>query len=544
MCNGANLAYEKKAFTVVNGFAGIDHLPQVDLMRQVREVLDRHADQAGIVYCLRRKDVDSVAAALASAGYSVAKYHAGMTSDDRRDAQEAFTAEKIDIVVATVAFGMGIDRSNVRCVIHVAMPKSIEHYQQETGRAGRDGLPSECVLLYSGGDAISLKQIVIKSAEEAGANPEYTATTIAQIDAMARYARGAVCRHAALVRHFGQKYEVPNCGACDQCLGDTDDVPDADTIAKKILSCVARVNESFGVNYVIDVLRGSAAQQLLARRHDKLSTYGLLKEVAKNDLRDWVYQLIDQEALVQGGGGEFPVLKLNAASWEVMRGERKVRLVRLAQAEPEAAPRERAAFPADMDAGLFEQLRALRRQEAVRLGVPPYVVFPDNVLVEFARQRPSTPAKMRSISGVGDKRLAEFGERFLASIAEYCEAQQLPRDTGTIQALAPRVESAKLSPNKAAAFARFREGATVSELMHELKLTRGTVADYLAEFVRVEKPASIFGWVGEEICERVAAAAAEHGHARLKPIYLALNSEVEYDDIRVVLGFLAYQPGA
>ena len=225
------------------------------------------------------------------------------------------------MVVATVAFGMGIDRSNVRFVLHTAMPKSLEHYQQETGRAGRDGLEAECVLLYSGADFVSLKWMLEKSAEEAGAEPEFLASALRHLEDMDRYARGAVCRHRALVEYFGQTYAAESCGACDLCLGDTEEVAGATVVAQKILSCVARVKESFGIGHVVAVLRGENTDNVRRRGHDKLTTFGLLKGESKADVRDWLYQLIGQKVLMQVGD-EYPLLKLNEASWEVMRGQR------------------------------------------------------------------------------------------------------------------------------------------------------------------------------------------------------------------------------
>jgi ATP-dependent DNA helicase RecQ len=523
-------------------------LPQVDRLAQVREVIDRHKGDAGIVYCLRRKDVDDMTAALQSAKYKVVPYHAGMPPDDRRRTQEAFAAEEADVVVATVAFGMGIDRSNVRFVVHAALPKSVEHYQQETGRAGRDGLPSECVLLYTGADFLTLKSIIEKSAEEAGAAPEYTAASLKHLDEMARYSRGAVCRHKALVEYFGQTYESGNCGACDLCLGDTQDVPDANVTAQKVLSCVARVRENFGVNHVIDVLRGANTEAIRSRGHDQLSTYGLLKEVPKNDLRDWVHQLIGQGVLVSAGD-EYPVLKLNPDSWAVLKGEKSVRLIRLARpegkrADGSAGSREPGALPEGADPELFEALRQLRRQEAARDNIKPYQVFPDTVLAEFARGRPTTEEAMHRVSGVGDYKLQTYGRTFLDAIKAYCERTGLPTDVpmpraaGTNPAARQPSTSARPNAKKELAFTLFREGAVVTEVVHQTGLTRTTVTDYLAEFVLAEKPASIFGWVPEDVCERVAAAADLHGTARLKPVFLELNQEVGYDDIRVVFAYL------
>ncbi len=525
-------------------------LPRLDLVSQVREVIDQHAGDAGIVYCLRRKDVDEMTGSLKTAGYKAVPYHAGMENALRRDTQDAFAREDADIVVATVAFGMGIDRSNVRFVIHAAMPKTIEHYQQETGRAGRDGLPSECVLLHSGQDFLSLKAIIEKSADEAQAAPEYVVASIKHLDEMAKYCRGALCRHKALVQHFGQTYDTPNCGACDICLGDTQEVPDAVVVAKKILSCVARVKESFGIAHVIDVLRGADTAAIRQRGHQELSTYGLLKNVPKADLRDWIYQLIGQEVLVQAGD-EYPLLKLNAGSWTVMNGKQTIRLIQLARREKRsgsATPGQPFALPAGADAELFEVLRKLRRQEASRDGVQPYQVFPDTVLAEMARGRPTTDVALRRISGVGDARLRDYGRTFLKAIIAHClrtglaENVPLPKITPAARAAtAPALPAPKPSGKKDIAFKMFRTDASIAEVVYKTELSPSTINEYLAEFVRAEKPKSIFRWVPEDVCERIAAAAEIHGTGLLKPVFLELNGEVNYEAIRVVFAFLETQ---
>jgi len=404
-------------------------LPRHDVLKQTLEVLERHQGEAGIIYCLRRRDVDELAAALRKKHIKALPYHAGMSSEERQAVQDAFASEQVDVIVATVAFGMGIDRSNVRFVLHTAMPKSLEHYQQETGRAGRDGLEAECVLLYSGADIITFKSMLTKSAQEAGTEA-HLPNVFQHLDDMDRYCRGAVCRHRALVRYFGQDYAPDNCNACDLCLGDTEAVPDALIVAQKILSCVARVKQSFGIGHVIAVLRGENTENVRKRGHDKLTTFGLLKGHSRADVRDWVYQLIAQEVLQQVGD-DYPVLRLNDASWEVMRGQRQVRLVQLVRRKkgqrPEKTKMETISWEG-VDRELFEALRRLRRDLARERQVSAFIIFEDRVLRELARVRPSTLERMRLVPGVGDKRLRDFGARFLELIVDHCRARGLPFD--------------------------------------------------------------------------------------------------------------------
>jgi ATP-dependent DNA helicase RecQ len=520
-------------------------LPRHDSLKQVLEVLDRHPREAGIIYCLRRRDVDDLAAALQTKGVSALPYHAGLTAEQRHATQEAFASEQCDVVVATVAFGMGIDRSNVRFVLHAALPKSLEHYQQETGRAGRDGLEAECVLLHSGADFLTMKAIIEKSADEAGADPTYRASALRHLEDMDRYCRGAVCRHRALVQYFGQAYEPENCAACDLCLGDTEEVPDAVVVAQKILSCVARVKEGFGINHVVGVLRGEKGENILKRGHDKLTTYGLLREHGKADARDWVYQLIGQGVLLQVGG-EYPLLKLNEHSWQVMRGQRPVRLVQMKRRKKGERPEKSKAAEASwegVDEALFEALRGLRREIAIERDVPPYVVFGDATLRELARVRPSTPERMRAVYGIGETKLRDFGPRFLALIADHCRRRGLALDqAGAAPAAEPRAP-ARLTARHVVAFDLFRQGAVVEDVMHQLNRSRSTVMDYLREYILAEKPATIAPWVADDTYQRVMAAARQVGTERLKPIFLALGEQVPYDDIRLVLAHLEGRQG-
>jgi len=310
---------------------------------------------------------------------------------------------------------MGIDRSNVRYVIHAALPKSIEHYQQETGRSGRDGLESECVLFYSGADALLWKSIFQKSAEEAGVEAEVIAASNRQVDEMDRFARGAVCRHRALVEYFGQSLSNGSCDACDLCLGETEPVPDSVMIAQKILSGVARTGQRFGAGYVVDVLRGSEVERIRQNRHDTLSVWGLLKDVPAVVLRDWVWQLIGQGALAQSDG-EYPVLVLTEESKEVMRGDREVRLIQLSRPKKKDRRSKGGRVDAELPSearSLFDALRSLRREIAAELGVPAYVVFGDRTLRELAIVKPRSLDQMLEIHGIGEAKLEKFGRRFL-----------------------------------------------------------------------------------------------------------------------------------
>ena len=398
-------------------------LPRHDEWKQVLDVIGRHGGEAGIIYCPRRREVDALTAKLQKKGVSAVAYHAGLEADDRRRAQDAFSSEKCDIVVATVAFGMGIDRSNVRFVLHTAMPKSIEHYQQESGRAGRDGLEAECTLLYSAADVMFWRSMMEQGATDA----EYAASARRHLDDMDRYCSSATCRHKSLVEYFGQQYTAPSCSACDICLGETEEVPDSLIVAQKIVSCVVRVRESFGVGHVVSVLRGEDNERVRARQHNELSTYGLLKDFTKHEVREWTYQLIAQDFLRQTDD-EYPVVRLGGRAREVLRGTADVRLRQPAVIKKfkseQPAPRPSRADEGIMtyDRELFDVLRKWRRGEAQERGVPPYVIFSDRTLRDLARSRPTTRPELPGIYGIGERKLEEFGDAIVKVIREWVEA--------------------------------------------------------------------------------------------------------------------------
>ncbi|MFH0982364.1 MAG: ATP-dependent DNA helicase RecQ [Planctomycetota bacterium] len=276
-------------------------------------VIRQRPGKAGLVYCIRRADVDEMTGMLKSAGVKTVGYHAGMTDEERTRAQDAFTAGSIDVVVATVAFGMGIDRPDIRFVIHAAMPKSLEHYQQETGRAGRDGQPADCILFYSWGD-VELWQSIIK--KNAGDNHKDQVRMLSEMHA---FCTAMTCRHRKLVTYFGQSWELTSCGACDVCSGTRDTLPDSSILAQKIMSCVVRTGERYGPAYVVDVLRGVPTEKVLERGHDKLSTFSLIPDQPKPVLMRWIDQLVDQGLMEREA--EYRVLSVTLQGWDVLRSK-------------------------------------------------------------------------------------------------------------------------------------------------------------------------------------------------------------------------------
>jgi ATP-dependent DNA helicase RecQ len=390
-------------------------VPRADRAEQVLRILGRHRGEASIVYCISRKETERLAARLAAEGILARPYHAGLEARERHATQEAFAGETIDVVVATVAFGMGIDRSDVRLVLHTSLPKSLEAYQQETGRAGRDGLAAECVLLYSSADVFSWESLVRKSAAEseldAAGQEKHVAAQLEHLHAMRRYAQAARCRHAALSEYFGQAYPGASCGACDVCLGETGSLPDATVTAQKILSCVARVGERFGVRHVCEVLRGAKTEGVTRHGHDRLSTFGLLADLEQRAAENLVHQLLDQE-LLSRTPGDRPVVTLNEKSWEVLRGGREVVLL-----EPRATKTRTTKVEADdwegVDRDLFERLRRWRRRVAESRGKPAWTILDDKALRAIARHTPSSPAALLRCKGIGEKRLADFGPAIL-----------------------------------------------------------------------------------------------------------------------------------
>jgi len=390
-------------------------LARATLKAQILDVLERHRGQAGIIYCTSRKEVDSLSQWLNDTGWRARPYHAGLPDEERSRNQDAFLNEEVDLVVATVAFGMGIDRSDVRFVIHSGAPQSLEHYQQESGRAGRDGLEAECVLIASGADFLKWRVMLEKNGEMSDARRTL-------LRDMERYAASVGCRHKRLVGYFGETFTKDDCGACDYCLGELETIADAVTVARKVLSCVARVGQRFGAAHVTNVLRGSDSEQVRSRGHHELSVFGLMKDASIDELRGYADQLL-AHGLLQQGGDEYPILQLTAEGLALLKdagSQPDLSLARQKRPEKGRLPKRSRVETEGwegVDRELFERLRAMRMQVARKRGVPPYVIFHDTTLREIARTKPATLEALRHVYGVGDRKAADLGELILSLTA-------------------------------------------------------------------------------------------------------------------------------
>lgn len=509
-----------------------------DRLRQIRDVIDRHRDDSGIVYCIRRADVDEICGDLAAAGYQALPYHAGMPDDQRRKNQEAFINDQARIIVATVAFGMGIDKSDVRYVIHAGAPKSLEAYQQESGRAGRDGLEAECWLFYTAGDFQTWRKL------QQDLPPPAHSAAMAVLAGIEQFVLTVKCRHQAIVGYFGQQLEAESCKSCDVCLQELDLLPDALVVAQKIISCVLRLKEMFGVGYTVQVLTGSEDQRVLQNQHQQLSTWGLLKEHRQRAVSDWVEQLIDQGYLARSDD-EYRTLRVTPEGRRLLRGEVEPRLLQPAKRKRESG-RERSVLASweGVDQGLFEELRRLRRKRADAKGLPPFIVFGDASLRDMARRRPSTPAGLLHVHGVGERKSAEYGDDFLRAIADYCGRSGLEMDVGAATIAAGRREegpssgSGSVGAAKRLAFEHFAKGDTIDAVARLVARSRSTTIDYLREFIEREGISDPAAWVDEEVFAAVRSASAELGTDRLKPLFEALGGKASYDDIRIALACL------
>jgi ATP-dependent DNA helicase RecQ len=391
-------------------------LPKKGSYDQLIQILREGKNESAIIYCFSRKETEHLAADLCREGFKTLPYHAGLESEARRTNQEKFIRDEAQIIVATIAFGMGIDKPDIRLVIHYHLPKSIEGYYQETGRAGRDGLPSKCILFFSYADTIKQQYFIRQIENEVERKNAYR-----KLDQMVEYCELATCRRSHLLSYFGEDYPQEKCDACDMCFSPKEEF-DATIISQKIMSAIIRTGQQFGVNYIIDVLHGAKTKNIIERGHHNLSVYGIVDDFSKEDLRRIINQLVHKELIVRSGDG-FPVLELAQLGLDFLKERKEIRLPKLkASAKP---LRQSDAVDIEYDRDLFENLRRLRKKLADEQGVPPFVVFGDLALRQMALYLPQNEENFSKISGVGETKLKQYGKIFTEVIQAYAKQNNL-----------------------------------------------------------------------------------------------------------------------
>lgn len=505
---------------------------------QTVEFIKGFPGQSGIIYCFSRRQVDDLFEALRSKGFSVRPYHAGLSERDRTRNQDLFIKDDVQIMVATIAFGMGIDKPNVRFVVHYDLPKNIESYYQEIGRAGRDGLPAHCLLLFSYGDIQKTKYFINKKEEH-----EQRVANI-HLNALLGFIETERCRRIPLLDYFGEKYSREDCGMCDNCLTEEEDLKNITIAAQKFLSCAKRTEERFGAGHIIDVLRGSEAKKVIRFGHQHLSTYGIGRDFSK---RQWFHlsrQFIRKGLLVQDM--EFGSLKLTDKAWKVLRGEEKV----LGRMEEERVDRTSEKDDhKDYNRNLFEILRKERKQLADKSKVPPYVIFSDKTLIEMATFFPQSKQSMLDIHGVGAVKHDKYGPVFLDIIQEYCKTHQI-EERAKLARGKPLGATASIGKKRHVVIGEaFNSGQPVSKILNDFSIKRDTFLNHLFRYLQEgnglikSDELMALSTVSPEQKDHVLDKFEDLGTEFLKPVFDALGGEIDYEELKIIRLYFHQGPG-
>ncbi|MBE2219958.1 MAG: DNA helicase RecQ [Anaerolineae bacterium] len=506
--------------------------PKTDGLTQTLAFLKNHPDESGIIYCATRKQVDTLTEQLQAHGYQVLPYHAGLDADVRTLHQRQFIHDNVPIMVATIAFGMGINKSNVRFVLHYDLPKNLESYYQQIGRAGRDGLHSDCLLLFSYSDVQTINYFIMQQ------DPSQQIGARTRLDAMLAFVETNICRRKPLLTYFGETYDIADCETCDNCTTEEGDLMDVTIPAQKFLSCVKRTGELFGTNHIIDVLRGSQSQKVLSRNHQRLSTYNIGGEYSKKQWQFLARQFIQQGLLVQDM--EHGSLKLTEAGYAVFNGAS----VQGSLPAPEA-PSQATAPMAPHDVELFHLLREKRKELAQAHNVPPYVIFSDRTLVEMAIYFPQSPYRLGELYGVGATKLENYAEAFLPIIQAYCAEKGIEEklktavsfSSGSVTGIV-RTRSNKSRTEEVADL--FNAGQSIDEIAQIFGVKHGTVLSHL--WKTVQSGAELRGAddiialsrLSAEEQEQVLMAFDHLGFEALGPVFHALGETISYDELHIL----------
>ncbi|WP_017654244.1 DNA helicase RecQ [Fortiea contorta] len=506
--NRQNLYYEVRAKT---------KYAYAELLELIRET-----EGSIIVYCLTRKKVDELTFKLQNDKIAALAYHAGLNDEERSQNQTRFIRDDVRVIVATIAFGMGINKPDVRLVIHYDIPRNLESYYQESGRAGRDGEPSRCTIFFSFGDIKTIEWSIDQKTD-----PQEQLIAKQQLRQMIDYAEGTDCRRTIQLGYFGERF-LGNCANCDNCR-DPKPVQDWTIEAMKFLSCVARCKERFGMMYIIDVLRGAKSQKIALNQHDQLSTYGIGKDRTLEQWKMLGRSLLHQGLLTQTTDG-YSVLKLNALSWEVMRRQRPVSI-----AVPVASKltwEEGSAKAAELEI-LLQRLRSLRKQLADEQSVPPYVVFQDSTLKLMAQMQPKTLEEFGQLSGVGSHKLSQYGDKFLAEIRIYRQEQGIidPEDNST-----PHLSLGLPSDTELLTFNLHKQGLSVADIAQQRNIRPTTIIRHLSDLIEKNQPVDLNQLIPLERQQKIWQVLEVLGDISLTPIKEQLGESYTYDEIRLVRG--------
>ena len=507
--------------------------PKKNAFSNLVNLLKKYPDRSVIIYCFSRKETENIAADLKHEGFKAAAYHAGLENEKRRKTQEKFVRDEVQIIVATIAFGMGIDKPDVRLIVHYSLPKSIEGYYQETGRAGRDGLPSECVLFYSYGDTMKHNFFLRDIQNE---NERLSAQKkLAQV---VEYAELRTCRREYLLKYFSEKQVLESCGGCDVCLIPKEEI-DATIIAQKILSAIVRTGERFGSRHIVNVLRGARVRKIMELGHDKLSVYGIAKDASEEELRYFMSLLIAKEIIAKSDG-EYPTLYLTNRGKKFLNNREKIILPSPQfEKEPEGVERKKGALEYDM--GLFEQLRVLRKNLADQKGVPPFVVFSDVALQEMAYYFPQNAESFLQISGVGAMKLEQYGEKFMSVIREYVAKNNLTEKPHGLDSKNRRNLDAPTGRLYARAVSTYSEtkkllnaGMTIEKIAGARGLSEATIIDHIEKLKAAGEEIKIEHLrLPEDRFRKIKSAFEKSGGTFLGPVREILGEDFSYDELKV-----------
>lgn len=505
--------------------------PKQDASARIVAFIRSRGNDSGIIYAQSRKRTEELAATLRHAGISAICYHAGLEPDERSRNQEAFLRDEVRVVCATVAFGMGINKPDVRFVIHADLPKNIEGYYQETGRAGRDGLPADCMLLFSRGDVVKYSGFIEENPDEAA-----RAHARLQLEQMADFAESDVCRRVNLLGYFGETWTQENCGACDHCLTPRESW-DASTEALKFLSCILRVRQSgsppVGIRHLCDILTGSRSEKILAKRHDQLSTYGIGKEHSAAAWAEIARQFA-RKGLIAIESGNYPTVSATEAGMTVLRERTAVSLTRLLAPTTSGARQRSGDIECDVE--LFAILRNHRKQLADAAQVPPYVVFSDVALRHMARDYPVDDAAFLHIPGVGERKLNDYGASFINEIREYLRTNER-KNYVSLTKPNEKVIKPVVTPTAQVTLEMWRAGKTLSAIATERGLAESTIEVHLAQVISHGEPLDPRSFYTEEEENEMRAAFDGYTEEALKPVFEHLDGRISYGKLRLFRSF-------